>query len=397
MFLHNGGISIHDKGEKMVIFIKGYIETLNYFMDSMAAGRDDTFFLNAEDMNSVTQQLYLLDSRIDENTVVICCNNIGVRISFGEGGGIYWERKKVRIYDILFDHPVNYLDTIAASYPNLQFITVDRFHRDFMRTNFPQVAEQTNFLPLAGTELDLFESADREIGVLYTGHCQKTNLNYPHIDFMRGKELDFYEFCYQIYMQDPYVEVDDVVDTYLLQSKRKYTYGERLQLISIVQMTVERRAMHDLKQKIIGALAEGGIPIRIYGANWEELKEKYPERVELGGRLVSEECIQKMGEAKLCLNMQPFFGNGGHDRVCNSMLNGAVCLSNRSRYLEERFVDETDILYIDFDHLDRTVEKVKAVLQDEKRWNHIRCNAYEKAKTDTWKQRLEQIIRKEYE
>lgn len=42
-----------------------------------------------------------------------------------------------------------------------------------------------------------------------------------------------------------------------------------------------------------------------------------------------------LADAKVSLNVMPWFKDGAHDRVFNSILNGAVCVTDPSRYLEE--------------------------------------------------------------
>lgn len=376
----------------MIIFIKGPIETLNYFAECMAEDRQDTIMLNFCDQGFY-KQLAELDNQIDETTIVIIFNNVGIRARINNEELYYWEKKKARVYDIMVDHPINYLDTIAIAYPGITVLTVDGYHRDFIRNNFIMRFGQipTYFLPLAGRELGGYGEQERDIDVLYVGRCQGGNILYQGIDFMRGEELEFYDFCYRTYRAEPYVQVDDVVDLYIKQYEKEYTLEQRMALISMVSMTVEHQVMHDLKMLLMRKLAEAGIHICIYGDNWEKLKEEYPDRITLGGTLDSEGCIQQMCRAKIELNMQPFFTYGGHDRVYNSMLNGAVCVSNRSRYLEQQFKDEWDIIFVDFNNMDGTVEKVKRVLNDKGKWLQMRERAYVKARKDTWKERLRQI------
>lgn len=42
----------------------------------------------------------------------------------------------------------------------------------------------------------------------------------------------------------------------------------------------------------------------------------------------------------------PWFKQGAHDRVFNSMLNGAVCVTDTSGYLKDNFIDGENIIFI---------------------------------------------------
>lgn len=374
----------------MIIFIKGYIETLNYFIDCMAEGREDVLILDTTQPEKMFQILEMQDRYINESTAVITFNNFGVGLNTQEG--YYWEQKKVKIYNIYMDHPINYLDSIEGAFKNLRFLLVDLYHCEFLKDNFPAVAEQVFFLPHGGRDLGFYGNKTRDIEVLYTGSCQAQGSLYPAIDFLDGKEAEMYEFCYQVFRNQLYFQVDNVVDAYILQSGLQLSPQQRMHVISMVSMTVERQMMHDLKYMLVSAVAEAGIRIQIHGNGWEELQQRFPKQVTIGPILTSEKCIQQIGRAKIALNMQPFFTYGGHDRVFNSMLNGAVCVSNQSKYLEARFEHNKNILFADFANLNKTVEEIKQVLEDSDLFEQMRASAYEAVQRDTWKHRLQQIL-----
>lgn len=52
------------------------------------------------------------------------------------------------------------------------------------------------------------------------------------------------------------------------------------------------------------------------------------------------------------MNVMPWFKDGAHDRVFNSMLNGAVCFTDWSRYLTENLRDGEDIFFYELDALE---------------------------------------------
>ena len=85
----------------------------------------------------------------------------------------------------------------------------------------------------------------------------------------------------------------------------------------------------------------------------------------------------------------PWFKDGAHDRVFNSCLNGAVSLTDSSRYLDEIFTDDENILFYDLNMLrdyeafgynpeitEPMVRRIKELLQDNDRLQQIADNAY---------------------
>lgn len=354
-------------------------------------------FLDAASEQKFYKQIDILNDEIDTSTAVIMFNNIGLNFCVGSPAKNYWEMKGVQVYDILVDHPVNYLDSIAIAFSNVNFITIDAGHQKFMQESFPFLHNQVFFLPHGGNNLGLMENKNRNIDILYLGACQENNQILPTIDFMEGEEQTFYQFCYSKYMDNLYIQVDDIVDLYMQQYNKQFSYEQRLSLIALLVMSIERKAMHDKKMKLMISLIDAGFHVEIHGENWELLQKEYPENIKLGEQLTPQECIERMGQAKITLNMQPYFTEGAHERVFNAMLNGSVCVSNRSRYLERRFQDGQDILYIDFQNINETVRKIKELLESQTLLNDMRKNAYEKVLQDTWNVRLEQILKHDYD
>ena len=100
----------------------------------------------------------------------------------------------------------------------------------------------------------------------------------------------------------------------------------------------------------------------------------------------------------------PWFKEGAHDRIFNSMLNGAVVLSDTSEYLEEEFKDGKDLIFYDLNEL-REYEKgniavnelnmvkcVRKLLSDDSLIKEISDNAYARCiSAHTWKNRADKI------
>ena len=95
----------------------------------------------------------------------------------------------------------------------------------------------------------------------------------------------------------------------------------------------------------------------------------------------------------MLINSSPTLRNGSHERVFTGMLNNTVLFSDRSRYYDEFFENEKDILYYSFNSLDKDIERLKAILSDDKKLFEISQNAYEIAnKYHTWENRVDTIL-----
>ena len=88
----------------------------------------------------------------------------------------------------------------------------------------------------------------------------------------------------------------------------------------------------------------------------------------------------------------PWFKDGAHDRVFNSILNGAVCVSDRSKYLCEELKDTEGVCYYDLKKIEELPKMVQELLQDEEKRQIILENGIEKVReSHTWENRARQL------
>ena len=67
----------------MILFIKGPLEVLNFFIDCMAEKISNPVIVDTSDKYIFFRQISLIDNMIDESTYVITFNNIGLNFTFG--------------------------------------------------------------------------------------------------------------------------------------------------------------------------------------------------------------------------------------------------------------------------------------------------------------------------
>ena len=114
----------------------------------------------------------------------------------------------------------------------------------------------------------------------------------------------------------------------------------------------------------------------------------------LGGRQVdSAACVQAVRNAKISLNVMPWFQDGAHDRVFTAMLQGTAALTDASRYLREEFADGEEIVFYPLTRLSELTDQTKRLLSDQDRLSRIAQRGYEKAKIrHTWAARVRETL-----
>ena len=92
-----------------------------------------------------------------------------------------------------------------------------------------------------------------------------------------------------------------------------------------------------------------------------------------------------MAEAKINLNVFPWFKAGTHDRIFNTLLQRSLPLTDSSRWVNNYFTNGKDIVLFDLKHLEQLPEIANRMLKDSEHAEHIIQNGYEKVRQNlTW-------------
>ena len=99
---------------------------------------------------------------------------------------------------------------------------------------------------------------------------------------------------------------------------------------------------HFVREEIMRFIVDSGVRIDIFGPGWERLGFDRKKNVVLHDRVDYIESAKACTEAKLSLNIMPWFKDGLHDRIPTAMMNGSAVVTNSSRYINEIFKGEGD-------------------------------------------------------
>ena len=134
--------------------------------------------------------------------------------------------------------------------------------------------------------------------------------------------------------------------------------------------------------------------MHVFGANWEKLDcENQDYIIKNGSEVDSVTCAEAIADAKISLNIMPWFKDGAHDRVFTAMLQHTLSLTDDSRYLKENFTDKKDLVYYSLEKREELPELVNELLQKPDACMEIAERGYGKAvREHTWRQRANEII-----
>ncbi len=387
---------------KRIVLFKGDIETTAYFsmqMEKLFIKEGFlTFFYDYQNVGKSSREL-LLFLRKGE-TAVVTFNYHGL---CGDSEVIYdsekqeyiWDSFEVPCINIAVDHPFYYHRFFEKLPKQYIHISIDRNHEKYMEEYFPQI-ERGPFLPLAGTSLypegDYKPISERSMDIVFTGNYVPSKNFNVYIERAGDEYTAFYMGILDELREHPDRILEDVAKRHILSEIPEATHEDIKETLGNM-IFLDMYIRFWFRGEAVRILAEAGYPIHVFGHGWEELECNCKENIIIGGSLNSEGCLEKISDAKISLNVMPWFKEGAHDRIFNSMLNGAVCLTDSSNYMDEYLVCNQNAVVYSLDNMEVLPGMVKTLLKNEMKMQQIADAGYQMALKDhIWEKRAIKIV-----
>lgn len=423
--------------KRKVIIFKGIIDSLDAFAKELCAGFEkegcDVLLVDVNNLHYFQDDLF---NRIDdyaacEDTIVIFFNSIGMLMD-GIDGGNYWNRSGVICFDILADPPFFYHRAIESDIENVTFICVDKEQSDYINRYYGKESDyykrngrvrMSLYMPLAGVVSDTYmerdlqnnrnkDDVDRGISYDFDITAIEAFNNRKYDVIFTGSIRDYEDIDTQIYnLDDSLKDMWDIVLGYICEDtsltierairKCMSDYSLRLtdehvhQIILLFKkMDSVIRAMH--RQRVITAIADGGIKIDVFGDGWDFLKNKliHPENLCIHECVSYEESVNIAAQAKISVNVMPWFKTGFHDRIATAMLNGCVSVTDSSSYIDDNYTDGENIVIYKLDNLSELAGNIRTLLENKNNITYRLAMAGKKkaVQADTWHERAKWFL-----
>ena len=390
---------------KRIVMMEGGVETLSYFSHQMAQefqklGYAVFFYDLKQEESSAGKLRKFIRPR---ETVLVTFNFQGLEKEAGvyrEGIGYLWDTYHIPCYNIAADHPYFYDDRLKDLPEKYRHISIDRRQKAYFEEFYPEYVSR-GFLPLAGTglrqsedegEAEPGEAAAPCYDVILTGNYTKLSFFEPYINWINEEYAAFYRGIIDDLLEHPARTVEEVALAHCEREMGKEP-NDQLRIALHKMIFIDLYVRNYWRGKAVRTLVNAGIPVHVVGKGWEELEDvRHPECLKLHPQTDSVTCLEMLADAKVSLNVMPWFKDGAHDRVFNSILNGAVCVTDPSRYLEEELHEGEGVCYVALQDMDALPEKVKDLLQNDSGRNEIvrRGRAIVEQK-HTWAQRAKTL------
>ena len=377
---------------KKIMLFEGDIETQGYFSIQLAEAFEkmghQTYIFDLSRPWSSTNRFF--DFFEKGNTVLINFNFHGMsgeEIFLDESDRMMWDALRIPSYNIVVDHPMYYHHFLERHPKDYHHISIDRNHEKYMKRFFPEI-QNGPFLPLAGTQLypnkSYVPAQYRRYDVTMVGNYTRPEKFEKYITRIDDEYTAFYYGMIDDLLAHPMRTVEEVAEEHIRREIPEAAEEELKKVMSSLTF-IDLYVRFRTRGQAVQALVDAGIRVNVFGGGWNELDCKKPENLINGNSLDSVGCLKKLCQSKISLNVMPWFRDGAHDRIFNSMLNGALCLTDSSVYLDEILQDKVNSRIYSTVRPEELPDMVYGLLADPVNLQKIIDNGYEMAKTaHTW-------------
>ena len=386
---------------RIVLFYSG-VESFNYFTDRLCEEflrRGHTvFILNLQnppedDPHSYRFFAEFLKAKVD---MAVSFDGFGIKDElFIE----LWNELDVAAVNILMDHPLRFHPTMEHHPLRYFQFCCDKNHVSYVKKYFSDTVEHVAFMPHAGTlseEEYVKPYEKRPYDILFSGTYYRPEDQRDRMTeyFPEGSTLyDFYMVMADFMLAHSSVTTEQAAFTAIEQTGLQIQ-DDQLKTIFRCSEPLDWMVRMYQRERVVRTLAEAGFDLWLLGRGWENHPSAHLSNVHrLDDRIPFAQTLPYMADAKLNLNVMPWFKAGTHDRIFNILLQHSLPLTDSSSWIDENFQAGEDIALYSLDELEKLPDIAGELLTDTAKAEAMIERGCEKVKKNfTWVNCADQII-----
>ncbi len=292
----------------------------------------------------------------------------------------FFQMLGTRKFQFWFDNPA-FFDDMFNGDDNYYLLCQDKFYAEHI-CKYYGLKNAMQFPP-AGKAGDYFNNDNKLYDVVFIGTYNKLDFGF--------KEDDFKASYYEYMIANPELTFEEGLQG-ILAGDELLNDEQRFKQLLYSLSNVCRAVISFYRKKVVETILAAGINLHVYGDSWKNFDGQGKENLIIHPAVTPDEAMEIMSRAKISLNVMTWHKAGMTERIANSMLAGAVCLSDETVYLRDNF-SRDEIVLFELNHLEELSDKIKMILDDEDLRCKIAKKAYEKACSEhTWRKRAEQLV-----
>ena len=346
---------------RFVLFYES-TESFNYFTDEIAKELTnrghETFVLDLLNLSrpghSTQELMTFCERKVD---AVVCFNRAGIH---NDTYIDLWDMMDACTLHILMDHPLR-LHPTMEKHPRkyIQFCP-DEEHVAYVKRYFPNI-EHIEFLAHAGTPDDkpLIPYIDKKYDIVFSATYYVPESMLPGLEALFPKDSPMYQLFMQIgedlaantdkSLIQSVLDVLDVNNMPLSDNAVKTIMRNMTPIDWMVRMYYRGMAVQ--------MLVDSGLDVHVLGRGWENHPSAHADNLHiLTDRIDLADTFDFMRDARINLNVMPWFKEGTHDRIFNTMLRHSICLTDSSKWIDSHYENGKDIVLYDLKNMEHLPE-----------------------------------------
>lgn len=314
-------------------------------------------------------------------------------LSIGGGnGGYFFDLFNCPIYQLDLDYPIYILEQLDIPLKNHFILCGNDRYIPVIKESMPHIKDAF-FFPMTGIETKSpVNWKDRKYQVTFMGTYNDYREYLKGLDSVDDEIRTIALTLFNVMKDDVSLDQTDAMEKTLSVLGIELDRREMYQWFQMIgQMAMAAFAYH--RERVVDTILKGGLFLTVFGDSWKASPFFGNSNLNILPAVDEDGYVNAMSETKVSINVMYGNRSGFTERYGYSMLNGAVCLSEKSDYIERHFQDKEEILYYDLSTLEDLVDKIKLALTDEEMSCRISEKAKEKAlKEHTWEKRAERFL-----
>lgn len=329
--------------------------------------------------------------------MVVCFDGTGIREDLFID---IWDENQAIVIDILLDPPFRFHPSMVKHPGNYFLFCCDMEHVEYVKKYFGKEVPFVAFMPHVGVMpeegVPVVPYADRKYDLLFTGTYYRWQDKFAQLEQLFDRNSDLYRMYRRMFdnlVRDSSLSVEKAL-LYTLEESGWSVSDETLKTMLRCTEHVDWAIRTYQRERVITVLAEAGFDLYLLGKGWEDYPAaQYPNVHLLDGWVTYGQTLSYTADAKISLNVMPWFKAGTHDRIFNALLQHSVPLTDSSTWIDENFTDGVDIALYNLKKLDKLPDIAHHLLTDETGAEAIIQKGYEKVVQNlTWSNCVDWIL-----
>jgi len=307
-----------------------------------------------------------------------------------EDGAFLFDFLECPLFVLIVDSPYHHDRLLRAHPENLHLICVDEGHVEYSQKYYgPFKSAEMGYV--LGSWMEPVPYDERKTAVLFTGTKGDIEGIQNKVKSHPQKWVwQLFEYLVGEGKIRPNITTEKQVLYYFAQRGMQISKEDFKLAMATAGTYAEFYLRGYYREQIISGLLDAGIRITVVGDGWDEFAAKHPNNLTLCKSVNFSKTAELMANAKIVLNVMPWFKDGLHERIATSMHNGAVCVTDGSSYINTHFTDGEDIVLYNLAQLDALPCKIKELLNNPEMAAVVAENGRKKAQnTYTWEKLIE--------